>query len=123
MDGLDPCYPRAMLDWDSCRVFLEVARTHSFSAAGRALDLSQPTVGRRIAALEAAIGTRLVVRRARDLGLTADGEALLASALRMEEAFNAGVRRARAEDDTDVTPVRVTATEGLALHLVRRLPG
>jgi DNA-binding transcriptional LysR family regulator len=114
-----------MLDWDACRVFLEVARTHSFSAAGRALGLSQPTVGRRIAALEAAIGTRLVVRRARDLGLTADGEALLVEARRMEEAFVAGLRRARADADDadDDTPVRVSATEGLALHLVRRLVG
>src|SRR4051812_42617986 len=106
----------AMLDWDACRIFLEVARTHSFSSAGRALGLSQPAVGRRIAALEAALGTRLVVRRARDLGLTADGEALLATARRMEEAFSAGLRRVHADAADDDTPVRVTATEGLALH-------
>jgi len=111
-----------MIDWDACRVFLEVARTHSFSAAGRALGLSQPTVGRRIAALEQAVGTRLVVRRARDLGLTADGEAFAVEARRMEDAFGAAVRRARADaDDVDDTPVRVSATEGLAMHLIRRL--
>ncbi|MGH7092388.1 MAG: helix-turn-helix domain-containing protein, partial [Stellaceae bacterium] len=44
------------MDWDDVRVFLAVARFGSLRAAGRALGLSQPTIGRRLAAFEAAFG-------------------------------------------------------------------
>ena len=37
----------AAMDWDDVRVFLAVARHGSLRAAGRALGLSQPTIGRR----------------------------------------------------------------------------
>src|SRR4051794_20403557 len=88
--------PAMSLDWESCRVFLEVARARSFSGAGQALGLSQPTVGRRVAALEQVLGARLVVRGARSLVLTPDGEALLHDVQRMDEAFAGALRRAGA---------------------------
>ena len=44
------------IDWDDARVFLAVARHGSLRAAGRVLGLSQPTVGRRLSAFEAAFG-------------------------------------------------------------------
>src|SRR5271170_2725028 len=44
------------MDWDDVRVFLAVARHGSLRAAGRALGLSQPTIGRRLASFEAAFG-------------------------------------------------------------------
>ena len=44
------------MDWDDVRVFLAVARHGSLRAAGRALGLSQPTIGRRLAAFEATFG-------------------------------------------------------------------
>ena len=40
------------LDWNRLKVFLAVAEEGSFSAAGRKLQMSQPTVGRQIASLE-----------------------------------------------------------------------
>ncbi|MFY0537428.1 helix-turn-helix domain-containing protein [Nannocystis pusilla] len=51
-----------MLDWDDLRFFLAVARAGSFSAAARGLGVTQPTVGRRIAALERSLGARLFVQ-------------------------------------------------------------
>jgi len=42
--------------WDHFRTFLSVLRRGSLSAAARDLRLSQPTVGRQIAALEKALG-------------------------------------------------------------------
>ena len=110
------------LDWEACRVFFSVARAQSFSAAAKELGLSQPTVGRRVAALEEALGARLVVRRARGLVLTLDGEALLADVRRMDEAFSGALRRARhGSAAKDEAPIRISASEGLALHLARRL--
>src|SRR6476660_1316797 len=44
------------MDWDDVRVFLAVARHGSLRAAGRALGLSQPTIGRRLASFEATFG-------------------------------------------------------------------
>ena len=72
------------------RLFSRVARTGSFSAAARELDLSQPSVSRIVAALEKDVGAALVTRTTRAVKLTDTGndyltrvEAILAS---LEEA-------------------------------------
>ena len=44
------------MDWEQLRAFHAVARTGSLSAAAKVLKLTQPSVGRQIAALEAAVG-------------------------------------------------------------------
>src|SRR5258707_12699242 len=53
----------ASMDWDDVRVFLAVARHGSLRAAGRALGLSQPTIGRRLAAFEATFGGPILFDR------------------------------------------------------------
>jgi len=75
------------------RIFARVARTGSFSATARELDLSQPSVSRIIAALEEDIGGALVTRTTRAVTLTEVGndylthvEAILAS---LDEADHA----------------------------------
>jgi DNA-binding transcriptional LysR family regulator len=75
------------------RLFVRVARSGSFSAAARELDLSQPSVSRIIAALEKDIGAALVTRTTRAVTLTDAGheylgqvEAILAS---LDEAEHA----------------------------------
>ncbi|BDU22516.1 LysR family transcriptional regulator [Dyella sp. GSA-30] len=72
------------------RLFVRVARTGSFSAAARELDVSQPSVSRIIAALEEDVGAALVTRTTRAVTLTDAGsdyltrvEAILSS---LEEA-------------------------------------
>ncbi len=54
-----------------------VAATGSFSAAGRALGCTQPAVSQQMKALEASVGTPLLVRGPRDMRLTQAGEALV----------------------------------------------
>src|ERR1700678_1671543 len=49
--------------WDLYRSFLAVLRLGSLSAAGRALGLTQPTVGRHIAMLQAALSGRVLFTR------------------------------------------------------------
>src|ERR1700674_4719006 len=77
----------AAMDWDDVRVFLAVARHGSLRAAGRALGLSQPTIGRRLAAFEAAFGSgpALFDRMPDGLRLNAAGEALLGAAEELED--------------------------------------
>jgi DNA-binding transcriptional LysR family regulator len=90
------------MDWDLCKTFVAVADTGSFTAAARRLHASHPTVGRKIAALETQLGTKLFARAADGLALTADGrkfrdhaEAMAAAALRAETAVSARGRDAR----------------------------
>ncbi|MDF0496917.1 LysR family transcriptional regulator [Bradyrhizobium yuanmingense] len=111
------------MDWDLCKTFVAVADTGSFTAAARRLHTSHPTVSRKIAALEAQLGTRLVARAADGLALTADGrtlrehaEAMAAAALRAETAVAAGGHKARG-----IVKLSIGAT--LASHwLMPRLP-
>ena len=42
------------MNWDDLRIFLAVTREGSLSAAARDLKVTQPTVGRRLKALEEA---------------------------------------------------------------------
>ena len=44
------------IGWELYRSFLAVLAEGSLSGAARALDITQPTVGRHIAALERALG-------------------------------------------------------------------
>ena len=56
------------------RVFVKVAETEGFAQAARQLHLSPPAVTRAIAALEDAIGARLLTRTTRSVKLTEVGE-------------------------------------------------
>ena len=66
-----------MLDTRRLRVFREVARHGSFSAAAEALGYTQPAVSRQIATLEAELGTILVRRVPQGAVLTDAGSLLL----------------------------------------------
>src|SRR3984893_785786 len=77
----------ATIDWDDVRVFLAVARHGSLRAAGRALGLSQPTIGRRLAAFETTFGgPTLFDRLPEGLRLNAAGDALMPVAEELESA-------------------------------------
>lgn len=67
------------------RYFLAVAQAGSLSAAARRLAVEHSTVGRRVDALEQALGLRLFDRLPRGWQLTGEGEELLAQARRMED--------------------------------------
>ncbi len=51
-----------MRDWNNIRIFLSVCRQGSLAAAARALKVDETTVGRRLKALEASLGTLLSQR-------------------------------------------------------------
>lgn len=57
-------------------IFEAAARSGSFTAAAAEFNITQPSVSRSIAELEAAIGVKLFERRARGLDLTPDGSEL-----------------------------------------------
>lgn len=72
-----------MFNWDDLRHFLAVARAGTTLGAARELGASQPTVVRRIAALEEATGVNLFDRGPRGYRLTEAGREILPLAQRV----------------------------------------
>ena len=100
--------------WEDIQLFLAVAEARSFSGAARALKLGQPTVSRRVAALEDALGFRLFDRHAEGAALTAEGETLLEPARKMAE-WAGEVGRALARDrHAPEGLVRIAAPPGVS---------
>jgi DNA-binding transcriptional LysR family regulator len=113
-----------LMDWDDVRVFLAAARHGSLRAAGRALGLSQPTVGRRLASFEATFGgPTLFDRLPEGLRLNAAGEALIAVAEELESAALALERRRAAASPALSGTVRISVGEWAASFLARYLAG
>jgi DNA-binding transcriptional LysR family regulator len=79
--------------WQEMIVFVRVADSGSLSRAARELNLSQPSVTRIVSALEARLGTTLLLRTTRSISLTDAGALYLERAKRlvgeMEEAEQA----------------------------------
>ncbi len=114
----------APMNWDDVRVFLAVARNGSLRAAGRALGLSQPTIGRRLAGFEASFGgPTLFDRLPEGLRLNAAGESLVEAAERLERAALALERRRAAASPELSGTVRVSVGEWAAGFLARHLSG
>ena len=107
-----------MFDWNDLRHLLAVAREGSTLAAAKALDVSQPTVQRRLAALEESIGRKLVERHPTGYRLTELGKALLPHAEDVERSVEAFQRQLMSEGEELTGTLRVTCPEGMASRLL-----
>jgi DNA-binding transcriptional LysR family regulator len=105
-------------NWDELRTFVEVARDGSLSAAARRLGLTQPTVGRHIDALEAALGLTLFTRSPRGLTPTPAALALEPHVEAMATAAAAFGRVASGEAAADRGAVRVTASDVIGCEVL-----
>lgn len=115
---------RPPFDWNRLRAFLVTAEEGSLSAAARILKLTQPTLGRQVAALEAELGVILFERVGRSLSLTRSGLDLLEHARAMGEAANrvslaASGRVEAVEGEVSVAASDVTAAFLLPPMLAR----
>ena len=104
--------------WDELRTFLEVVRDGSLSGAARRLGIAQPTVGRHIDALEAALGVALFARSPRGLAPTAAALNLAPHVEAMAAASAALARAAAGEVSADRGVVRVTASEVIGCEVL-----
>lgn len=103
--------------WDDIRLFLAVAETGSLSAAAQARGCSQPTIGRRLKALERDLGLTLHERHANRIVLTPAGLTIAAEAERMAAAAAGLDAAARALAQAEPEPLRISATGSLAYFL------
>lgn len=111
------------VNWDDYRFFLAVARAGSLTAAARALRVSQPTVGRRIAALERRLGATLFVRTPAGFALSAAGIAVREHAARIELDVLGAEGRVTGRDAGVRGVVRVTASEWLCTSVLAPIAG
>ena len=105
-------------NWDDLKVFLAVARAGSLVGAAKAVGQTQPTMGRRLYALEEAVGHKLLSRTAEGFSLTQAGTAVLAHAERMEEEALAFERRLAGQGDELGGMLRVSSSDWFATHIL-----
>lgn len=115
-------------DLNDIVVFVHVVQTGSFTAAGRALELPKSTVSRKISALEARLGTRLLQRTTRSLALTEAGRVYHEHCQRILAEVEASERAMTSYQDEPRGLLRVTAPlrmrflAPLFAELLRRYP-
>lgn len=111
------------MNWDDLRHVLAVGRSGTLSAAGRSLRVDPTTVGRRILAIEAELGSRLFERTGDGYVATHTGHLALAHAEDVERTTLALIRQVEGSDTRVEGPVRITALDALFDHLIiPRLP-
>ena len=97
------------IDLNDVAVFNEVVAAGSFTAAGNKLGLPASAISRRVARLEERLGTKLLHRTTRRVGLTDSGRVYYEHTARLRQQLE---HAARALNDTKAVPtglVRVTA--------------
>ncbi|MEE7457492.1 LysR family transcriptional regulator [Methylorubrum populi] len=109
--------------WDEFRLVRAVAERGALAPAAAHLGINPSTAFRRLAAVEAALGTRLFERHRSGYVPTPAGEAMAAAAARMEEEV---ARFDREVADRALTPsgtLRVTAAATLVTDLLMPMLG
>jgi DNA-binding transcriptional LysR family regulator len=105
-------------DWNQLRALLATVETGSLSAAARQLGLTQPTLGRQVAALEKSLGVILFERAGRGLVLTQAGREVVAPLGAMHEAAERVGRIASFQSGAMEGVVRITASNVYAAYIL-----
>ncbi|NRB43083.1 MAG: LysR family transcriptional regulator [Pseudomonadales bacterium] len=105
-------------DWNRARAFLVTAEEGSLSAAALALDMTQPTVGRQVSALEEELGVSLFERTNSGLVLTQSGADLMVQVKAMADAATNLSRLASSHVETVEGIVCISATEMIAAYIL-----
>ncbi len=110
------------MDWNDLRYFHAVARAGTLVGAARELGVEHSTVGRRVAALEAELGVRLVIRGPAGLTLTEAGNEILNNVEAIAEQVSTIERRVAGGDTRVEGVVRLTVPEAENGYVVSQMP-
>lgn len=108
----------ADVNWDLVRTFLALLEHGSLSSAARALGSSQPTVGRQLDALEAALSSVLFVRSPQGLTPTLTAMDLAEPARQMASSWARITRVALGHAETLAGSVRITASRTVSTFVL-----
>ncbi len=106
------------VSWSDIELILAVADAGSLSGAAKVLRVTQPTMSRRLAELEAELGEPLFRRTVDGTTLTSFGERMVEPARRMAESARDVDLAASGADTKPRGVVRLTAPPGVAFDLV-----
>lgn len=106
------------MEWSDLRIFLAVAREGTLGAAARKLGQSQPTMGRRLRALERSVGHTLFQRTGDGFVLTDEGSIVLSHAERMEEEALAFQRKLAGHDGQLEGMLRISSSDWFGAHIL-----
>jgi DNA-binding transcriptional LysR family regulator len=106
----------AIRDWNDVQFTLAVAQTGSFRAAASHLGVHQTTVSRRVERLERELATKLFLRRAHGMVLTAAGQSLIEKATAMENVATVVRSEVAGQDARLVGTIRVAVPEALGVY-------
>lgn len=109
------------MEWNELRLVLALCRSGSLSGAARYLGLNKSTVLRQINAVEGKMGVRFFERLSQGYMMTEAGEAVMRTAVRMEEEAIQLERELLGRDLRLQGDIRVTAPEGLAIRFLTPL--
>jgi len=105
-------------NWEWYRSFVAVLETGSLSAAGRSIGMTQPTVGRHIDSLEAALQLKLFTRSFDGFAPTDAALALQPYAASLSASAAALRRVASSQGDGVRGTVRLTASEIISIEVL-----
>lgn len=106
--------PPTAMDWDNARIFLAICRQGTLRGAAAELRVDQATVGRRLAALENSLETRLFLRTPGGYLPTPAGERARQAAEQMEQAAHRLQREMQGTDRRLSGTVRLACTDTVA---------
>lgn len=106
------------MDLADLAIFVEAVQAGSLAGAGRRLGINAMAASRRLAALEAEIGVRLIHRTTRSFAPTADGEIFLPHAIAMLEEQSTALAALRPSGAGISGMLRITASAAFGRKVV-----
>jgi LysR family transcriptional regulator for bpeEF and oprC len=104
------------------RAFTRIVESGSFSQAARDLKVSQPTVSKQLAALEARLGTQLLARSSRALTATLAGQEYYEATVRILEEIDSIEEKVLEGQSSPSGLVRVTLSPAFGrMYVIPRL--
>jgi len=105
-------------NWDDLRYFLRAVQTKTLAGAARSMGVEHTTIGRRLTALERALGAPLVLRGPDGLTLTSLGERIAPLVEEVERAVSA----TRAAAHEECSRVRLSVPQALTTLFTKAVP-
>jgi DNA-binding transcriptional LysR family regulator len=111
-----------VLDWGDLRYLWAVSRAGSLAGAARELKVEHSTVGRRISALESALGVKLFTRGPEGLLRTKACEEIVPALDAIASQIESLERRVGGDDSRAEGLVRLTVSDAQSPFFIERLP-